>query len=165
MTRAKRKPRIRLSRSDRADPFSVPYRVRDVLRKAGRHVDADEFLERAERCQSVEHMLALADEYVQIIRPAAERVRAEPVQVTPGPVCGDVPPPVSGLLGTPALPDVDSTIHDRELLQNIAFALREAAGRIRSLGRAARADEVRERLFSLARDMSQQADVIEEAKA
>jgi hypothetical protein len=156
MSGARRKPRIRLGGAQQADAFSVPYRVRDALRKAGCHAEADEFLDRVERCRSLERMLMVAGEYVQIIQPAAP-----PAPVDPVPMPDEVPPPVSGLLAR-ALSDVEFATHDRELLRIIAFALREAGERVLSLAQAARAAAVRERQLALARELSRHADLVED---
>jgi len=57
------KPTCKLFDRDATAP-SLPFRVRDALLAAGRETQVVEFLQRAERCQSWDEFVELAQDYV-----------------------------------------------------------------------------------------------------
>ena len=62
---AKSKPPCKLSTGE-AVAFSILFRVRDVLRAAGRDDLVDDFLDRAAACGCCQEIAPLANEYVEV---------------------------------------------------------------------------------------------------
>jgi len=66
------KPRCSLSETDLDSGLAIPYRVRQALLTAGLDERAKEFLDRATRCNSVDQLLRLARQYVDVVGERAD---------------------------------------------------------------------------------------------